>query len=116
MKNPTEELQISETFLKELSYYFDYTGLNNPFNKVYLTTKSAEEHPTIMFMLVITNLTKIFLVNASGTYKRTNDSTDGAPFIVGICTILKQLHSDVNEKFIEIMTQYIMNLSKSSLG
>lgn len=111
------EIRISENFLKELSNYLDYTGLNNPFTKVYLTTKSIEQHAVLIFLFVITNLSKIFLFNGTtGQLKRSNDLLDGVPFALGIHTILKQLHSDINEEFINIMSSYILNITKTSLG
>lgn len=116
MKNPNEEFKVSEEFLKELSIYLDYTGLNNPFIKVYLTTKSMNEHPVIVFLFVITHLNKLFLFNKSGQNKRNSDLVDGTPFVAGVHTILKQLHSNVNEKFIELLSQFILNSTKSSLG
>lgn len=48
--------------------------------------------------------------------KRPSDSLDGAPFVVGIVTLLKQFHSDNTDQFFALLSQYIRSLITSTQG
>ena len=56
----------SEDLMANLSHYFDYSGLNNPFNKIYITSRCDEGYAVIVFMFVIAHLNKIFLLRQLG--------------------------------------------------
>lgn len=58
----------SEEFLQIVSGYFDYAGINQPFKKVYITSKNNTDYATILFIFVIAHLPKIFLPQNVGTY------------------------------------------------
>lgn len=58
----------SEKLLLNLSSYFDYAGMNEPFNKVYCTSQNSPNHPITMFIFVIAHLPKIFLPQNLGKF------------------------------------------------
>lgn len=48
--------------------------------------------------------------------KRANDSLDGAPFVVGMVTLLKQFHSDNTDQFFALLSQYVRSFITSAQG
>lgn len=116
--------------LYELSRYFDYTGMNNPINKVYLTGNSSEEYHITLFIFVISHILKLFFLRGSGKQhrhfiyfdntsisgppKRVQDQMDGNAFTVGVHTILKQFHTDINKSFIKCLVQYCSDITRST--
>lgn len=56
-----ERFEPTSDLLYTLSSYFDYAGLNNPFKKVYVTSKNNINYSVALFVFVIGNLPKIFL-------------------------------------------------------
>jgi hypothetical protein len=55
-----------EEVMSTLSHYFDYSGLNNSFNKIYITSKYDENHSVTIFIFVIAHLNKLFLLRQIG--------------------------------------------------
>ncbi|XP_017775271.1 PREDICTED: WASH complex subunit strumpellin isoform X2 [Nicrophorus vespilloides] len=113
MSNPNES-KISEELLLKLSQYFDYSGLNNPFYKVYVTGKCNEEYAMNLFVFTISYLPRMFLYGCSNVLKR-NFEFDGAIFVNGLHTLLKQFHTDLNKKFIYHLCQYVLQLTKQAI-
>lgn len=70
-----EQFQPTETFLSALSGYFDYAGMNNPFEKVYIPPSNNDENQSItMFIYVIAHLPKLFIPqNAGEVINRDNN-------------------------------------------
>lgn len=56
----------SEDIMSTLSHYFDYSGLNNPFNKIYITSKFDENHSVTIFVFAIAHFSKLFLLRQLG--------------------------------------------------
>ena len=42
------------------------------------------------------------------------DLLDGAPFVTGIFTLLKQFHSEITDQFLAVMGQYVRSLVEGS--
>ena len=42
------------------------------------------------------------------------DLLDGAPFVTGIFTLLKQFHSEITDQFLAVMGQYARSLVEGS--
>ncbi|XP_050294817.1 WASH complex subunit 5 isoform X2 [Anthonomus grandis grandis] len=107
--------QLSEEFMVKLSEYFNYAGLNEPFNKVYVTTRNDKDYALILFLFVLVHVKFMFLPqNLASINKRTNDQLDGVALSVSVHTILKQFHSEVNEEFIKLLAEFVMQLSKNN--
>ncbi|KAJ8965671.1 hypothetical protein NQ314_003953 [Rhamnusium bicolor] len=103
----------SESFMFSLSSYFDYAGLNEPFNKVYITSRNNPDFAITIFIFVIAHLQKIFLPqNIGNLQKRHQDQVDGTAFSVAIHTMLKQFHKTLNGEFVKYVSNYILQLTK----
>lgn len=48
--------------------------------------------------------------------KKSADPLDGAPFIAGTVTLLKQFHSENTEQFFALLGQYVRSLIASTHG
>lgn len=48
-------------------------------------------------------------------HKKDKRAYDGTPFVVGVITLLKQLHSSVTTKFLGYLGQYIRGFVNISL-
>ncbi|XP_057658318.1 WASH complex subunit 5 [Diorhabda carinulata] len=109
----TDKYQPSENLLKSFSIYFDYAGLNQPFNKIYTTSNNDRNHAITIFVFVICHLPKLFLPQITGNMSRkSQDQIDGISFSTGVHTVLKQFHTNVNREFIKYISNYILQLTK----
>lgn len=104
----------SEELLFTLSHYFDYSGLNNPYNRIYITGNSSEEFAIILFVFVIAHLQRLYLPKGSNT-RKFQEPLDGFAFTVAIHTILKQFHENLNNLFIQYLVEYSCQLTKHSI-
>lgn len=98
--------------LCELNKYLKYTGLYNPYHKIYITTtrKQSLQCIVFLFVIVVQSLTRIRHPKLVRWPSPNNDDedVDGIPFLVGITTIMRQFHRDIINIFIEYMCQYIV--------
>ncbi|XP_066254336.1 WASH complex subunit 5 isoform X1 [Euwallacea similis] len=103
----------SETAMKQLSAYFDYAGLNEPFSKVYVSSRNNMDYAITIFIFVLAHIKLMFLPQNIGSLsKKAYDQMDGVALSVAVHTILKQVHSDINRDFIKLITGYILQLTK----
>lgn len=125
------KVRLNEKLLMTLSPYLDYTGMNNPVNKIYITVKSNIEYGSTFFFFVLAHLQKILPKNSSKLRNQVSTSIieymltildniskehiDGISFIMGIHTVLRQFNPTVNERFIHDMTQFTMLLTNQCL-
>ncbi|EGC36216.1 hypothetical protein DICPUDRAFT_151370 [Dictyostelium purpureum] len=97
------------TLLSDLSQFLDTTGINDPFTKIYITTSPLEAFPCLLFLFVLSQVTK-FQYNSKLNVmqaKKQKNSYDWTPFITGCITILQQFHSLHTQKFLAFVGQYI---------
>lgn len=104
--------ELSENFLSKLSQFFDYAGMNNPLNKIYVTVRTKDEYAVVLFIFVISHLLKVYMFTSGINTKRNLEQWDGAPFITGIHTLIKQFHPNLNNTFIELICNYILQLAQ----
>ncbi|KAG5888366.1 hypothetical protein JTB14_033503 [Gonioctena quinquepunctata] len=107
-----EKYHPSENLLLSLSSYFDYAGLNQPLNKIYVTSRNNLDYATTLFVFVIAHLQKLFLPQNNGNIKKTQEQIDGTALSVSVHTILKQFHPEVNRRFVKYMSNYSLQLTK----
>lgn len=62
VKQPSEELY------SKLSNFFDCAGMNNPLHKIYVTVKPDKEYGTTLFIFVMANLQKLYMLKGMGTF------------------------------------------------
>uniref|UniRef100_A0A1B0D1J4 WASH complex subunit strumpellin n=1 Tax=Phlebotomus papatasi TaxID=29031 RepID=A0A1B0D1J4_PHLPP len=92
----------STELLSELNKYLEAAGIYNPLEKIYVTTKNSSFFSQFLFLLVISHLGKLQFVKNVGTLmaKKQSDQIDGAPFVTGITTILRQFHPKLTDLFV----------------
>ncbi|KAF5292891.1 hypothetical protein FQR65_LT11143 [Abscondita terminalis] len=111
-----QNFELKETTLRTLSQYFDWAGMNNPFHKIYMTVKPTTDYGTPLFIFTIAHLQKMYIFKSINANKKSTDAFDAFPVIVAVHTILKQFHPSLNEQFIRLMCQFVMELTKQSVG
>ncbi|CAG9761136.1 unnamed protein product [Ceutorhynchus assimilis] len=103
----------SEEFVHKLSEYFNYAGQNEPFSKIYVTSRNNSDYAITLFIFVLAHIKLVFLPQNLGSLsKRTYDQIDGVALSAGVHTILKQFHSSINGDFIKLVAEYVLQLTK----
>jgi len=103
--------------LSELSQYVENIGISDPFSKIYITTAPLENLACYLFLFVVSQIGK-FGYNEQLSillHRKDKRAYDGAPFVVGIVTLLKQFHSSTTGKFLAYLGQYIRGFVNISL-
>lgn len=65
-EDPDKNKYPNEDFLFEIANLLEGIGLHNPLEKIYLTTKNIEHISTILFLFVISQLSKLTYVKNIG--------------------------------------------------
>lgn len=110
-KNDSTKNPPPTSLLSELNKYLEYAGLYNPLHKIYVIEKGTHHYAVLLFILVISYLPKLqYCKNVTGLLaKKLSDGLDGNPLIIGIVTILKQLHVNVQTFFVDLVAQYTLS-------
>ncbi|GJQ68756.1 hypothetical protein Trydic_g17288 [Trypoxylus dichotomus] len=61
-------------------------------------------------------LSQYFDYTGMNRAKRNLEQWDGAPFIIGIHTLIKQFHTNINNSFIELLSKYTLQLAHQTPG
>eukprot|EP00005_Dracoamoeba_jomungandri_P006405 CAMPEP_0174262476 /NCGR_PEP_ID=MMETSP0439-20130205/12995_1 /TAXON_ID=0 /ORGANISM="Stereomyxa ramosa, Strain Chinc5" /LENGTH=1153 /DNA_ID=CAMNT_0015347191 /DNA_START=64 /DNA_END=3525 /DNA_ORIENTATION=- len=105
--------------LSELTKYLETMGLHEPIHKIYITTSPIQSFPVLMFLFIISQMPKFYYNNTLRNImskKKDKHAVDGAPFVVGVVTLLKQFHSAYTQKFLAYLGQYVRSLVSVSVG
>ncbi|XP_014669948.1 PREDICTED: WASH complex subunit strumpellin-like [Priapulus caudatus] len=104
--------------LYELTSYLEAAGMNNPFVKIYVTTKRLPYLALFVFLFVIGQLPKLQYIKSLGLLqsKKLTDHLDEVPFIVGTFTLLRQFHPENTNHFFALLGQFIKSTVEISLG
>lgn len=107
----------SDELLSEVNKYLEWTGIYNPYEKVYIETKHFRNIATAMVLLTVSQLSKLNYVKNISTLmgKKLSEHIDGISFVVGVITVLRQFHIEIMEIFIDEMAQYIISMADYSL-
>ncbi|KAJ9583230.1 hypothetical protein L9F63_022420, partial [Diploptera punctata] len=108
----------SNPLMYELSTYLDWAGISNPFAKIYVTTKNLQYFSLLTFLFVVSQLPKLTYAKnvASLICRKVQDPLDGAPFIVGVQTLLRQFHPEVRNQFLLYLGQYVKSYVEASIS
>jgi WASH complex subunit strumpellin len=103
--NPGQESELLADFAK----YLEATGFNHPATKIYVTMRPFESFPIFLFLLVLAQMPKFLYSTKFGTLTCTDkkEMLDGVPFLMGIITVLKQLHSSYTHTFLAYLGQFV---------
>lgn len=112
-KNPCPNNEL----LAEVNKYLEWTGIYNPYEKIYVETQHFRDIATAMVLLTISQLSKLNYVKNISTLmgKKLSEHIDGISFVVGILTVLRQFHVEVLRIFIDEMSQYVVSMADYTL-
>jgi len=99
-----------DTILQELTKYLDIAGCTEPALKIYITTTDPlPSLPLVMFLFTLFYATKLQWHAPTSTLVSTDKKLplDGAPFVLGIATFLKQFHTSHTHMFLNYIGQFI---------
>eukprot|EP00735_Rhodelphis_limneticus_P001014 TRINITY_DN1155_c0_g1::TRINITY_DN1155_c0_g1_i1::g.17241::m.17241 TRINITY_DN1155_c0_g1::TRINITY_DN1155_c0_g1_i1::g.17241 ORF type:complete len:1147 (-),score=362.33,sp/Q54IR8/WASC5_DICDI/52.49/0.0,Strumpellin/PF10266.4/0 TRINITY_DN1155_c0_g1_i1:284-3724(-) len=97
------------SILPKLSGFLETSGISSPLTQIYITTDPLPELPLVLFLFSISMLQYLSYDRnlAALVCKKRDEPLDGAPFVVGMVTILKQFHSTHSQKYLAYLGQYI---------
>jgi len=102
--------------MTEFAKYLEAAGFNHPVSKIYLTIKPLDDFPCFLFLLILSQISKLTYERAFGGLICTNkkEPLDGVPFVMGIITVLKQFHSSVTHTVLAYLGQFVRSHINSS--
>eukprot|EP01087_Luapelamoeba_hula_P013132 TRINITY_DN3739_c0_g1_i1.p1 TRINITY_DN3739_c0_g1~~TRINITY_DN3739_c0_g1_i1.p1 ORF type:complete len:1176 (-),score=252.84 TRINITY_DN3739_c0_g1_i1:43-3570(-) len=109
----------SNPLLFELTKYLEATGIPEPQSKIYITTGPVPSFPLLMCLFVISQMPKFYFDNTLRAImynKREKTLVDGAPFVMGIVTLMKQFHASYTQEFLDYLGQYVRGMINVSVG
>ncbi|XP_065890140.1 WASH complex subunit 5-like [Dysidea avara] len=100
------------TVIYELTPYVESAGIHDPLTKIYATLKPVQWLTNVMFVFILTQLTKLaYHKSVGGMFcKNPKEPLDGAPFVTGCLTFLRQFHSNHTEECLTLLGQYIRSM------
>lgn len=95
--------------LTELNEYLNNIGINDPYQKIYLTIdEPLQGLPALMMLFVAAYMPKLEYDRDFGSLARVaQNPIDGTPLVIGILTIFKQFHPSFTQKFLAYLGQYV---------
>lgn len=96
--------------LPDITSFLETSGVTKPVSKIYITTEEALDGiAVLLFLFVLSEVQKLKWNRRLSTLVKSNEKVafDGAPFVVGIATVLKQFHSSHTHTFLAYLGQYI---------
>ena len=84
-------------------------GLDDPMDKIYITSQPLEGLPVLLFLFLLTYIPKLeYDVNFGALVrKKAVYPFDGMPLAVGIACLLKQVHPAATRKLISYLGQFV---------
>eukprot|EP01137_Pigoraptor_chileana_P023456 Opistho-2@89751 len=109
-KNPALPYPSDDNpLLYELSLYLESAGLGDTFSKIYVPTQQLEHLSLVNALFATSQLPRLQYTKGVGAMlsKNKSDLLDGAPFVVGMLTFVRQFHAAHQTEFLAYMGQYI---------
>lgn len=109
----------NQKLMTNICAYLKWVGQDNPYHKIYVTTRNIPYFPLVMFLYSLSVLNKI-------SYSTTQDlfitrkgyehcHTDCAVVLTVLHTLFHQFHKDISEQYLIYLCQYINSHVASSL-
>eukprot|EP00605_Chrysophyceae_sp_TOSAG23-4_P000393 GSChrysophyteH1.ASY1.ANO1.449.1 assembled CDS len=101
--------------LFETSVLSEACGMNDPCNKIYITSQPLEGLPVLLFLFLMAYLPKLeYDINfATLVRKKAAYPLDGTPLAVGLACLLRQFHPAVTRKLICYLGQFVRTTIQS---
>ncbi|KNC47128.1 WASH complex subunit strumpellin [Thecamonas trahens ATCC 50062] len=111
--------KVSNPLLATLAEYLDSAGKSDPLAVIYVTSPPLGSMALLVFLFVLSVLPQLTYDPRLDTFVNSSKKValDGAPFVVGVVTLLKQFHASVTTTFLKYMGQYIRaSMAEALLG
>ncbi|KAG0609828.1 hypothetical protein M758_7G016900 [Ceratodon purpureus] len=110
-----ENTEVKSRLLGELRKQLQLCGLYTPFHSIYITTKPADGCALLLFLVTISQLPRYVLDSHLGTLtsRMKKAALDCCPLIVGIGSILQQLHPSRTTAYVRLLGQYVRTYAES---
>ncbi|KAF7991199.1 hypothetical protein HCN44_002761 [Aphidius gifuensis] len=104
--------------IRELSVRLEWTGINDPLNKKFIQFLNYHNFDCILFLFTIYHLHKLYYCKntASLLSKKIQDPIDSIVFTIGIHTLLRQFPTDIFDKYISLLCDYVLTFVSSESG
>ncbi|XP_077300067.1 WASH complex subunit strump [Arctopsyche grandis] len=118
MKKSTMPSRFYLDLLPEINKMMQFAGISDPYNTVYMKTVNNNNIAQMMFLFVIAELPKLEYFQNTGSLmaRRSTSHIDGAPFLIGVITLLHQYHEYTLIQFTLLLCQYIMSYIEVGLS
>lgn len=113
-----ENTEVKSRLLGELRKQLHLCGLYTPFHSIYIATKPAEGCALLLFLVTISQLPRYVLDSHLGTLtsRMKKQALDCCPLIVGIGSILQQLHPSRTAAYVALLGQYARTYAEAAPG
>lgn len=104
-----ENTEVKSRLLGELRKQLHLCGLYTPVHSIYIATKPADGCALLLFLVTISQLPRYVLDSHLGTLtsRMKKQALDCCPLIVGMGTILQQLHPSRTMAYVGLLGQYV---------
>ncbi|KAJ9467483.1 WASH complex subunit strumpellin-like protein [Diplonema papillatum] len=94
--------------LPEFTAYLSNCGMYNPYTTIYLTADPITHLTFVLVLFVVTHLPRFVHDRSIDclVVRKKDDVMDGAPFVIGLVTVLKQFHAGEKDVFVAYLCQY----------
>ena len=95
--------------LSETTSLLDACGMDDPLQKIYITTTPLEGLPVLLFLFLLSYLPKLEYDANFGSLVRKKAAypLDGMPLAAGLACLLKQFHPIVTKKLLSYLGQFV---------
>lgn len=113
--NGVENTEVKSRLLGELRKQLHLCGLYSPFHSIYIATKPADGCALLLFLITISQLPRYVLDSHLGTLtsRMKKQALDCCPLIVGMGTILQQLHPSRTTAYVGLLGQYVRTYAET---
>lgn len=115
MPLPTDNREL----MRSISAYMKWVGQDNPYYKIYVTTRNIPYFPLIMFLYSLSVLSKVSFSTSQDLFitKKGYEHThvDTIAVLIVLHTLFHQFHRDISEQYLMYLSQYINSHVVTSL-
>ena len=104
--------------LYEMTTLLEACGLDDPLLKIYITTSTLECLPELLFIFLLTYLSKLEYDSNFGSLVRKKAAypLDGAPLAVGVAGLLNQFHPQATRSLLAHVGQFVKTTTFDSVS
>lgn len=110
-----ENTEVKSRLLGELRKQLHLCGLYTPVHSIYIATRPPDGCALLLFLVTISQLPRYVLDNHLGTLtsRMKKQALDCCPLIVGMGSILQQLHPVCTSAYVGLLGQYVRTYAEA---